>query len=633
MLAEVPPGAGPLRTIATLASVSRSGGMVLESFRVRCLLGETPVYEMQTGFGFFPAATFENQAGLSTTAEQSAEFNSASDFLVDLTACPARYCQGSLRLAEPRLLMLDRVTACDPCGGRAGLGALRAEKDVNPAEWFFKAHFFQDPVQPGSLGLEAMLQLLQFHMLHAGLADGMSHPRFAPIESGRALTWKYRGQVVPDNRRITITMEITEQGRDAAGPFAVADASLWVDGKRIYQVAGLGMKIVDANSHGNPQRVPKPSRDGAPPARARAEARGAGRVGCPSRRPAGSPRDYFGAGGGAARTITAAELLPATRDYWRSLLAGTAPPVEDICRGLVLRFLRQLHITDSEALQAARSRGVIFLANHQVTVESTVFAIVASALMGAPVLTLARIENQTSWLDRFMQHAFSYPRLRSPRMSQYFDRSNSASLPGIIREMSAEMTASGRSVMVHVEGAMAHSCCTPVRKLSGAFLDMAIELGRPVVPVRFVGGLPVAPVSGEIDFPVGMGQQDVYIGVPITPDDLRPLNYRDRRQRVIDAINHLGPSNDVEEPLSPQPAFATAVHAWSESTGANLGHATLFRILEQLPDICPEIAGLVAGARAGELRLSTTPEERWLAELARRLFGPRGPKLTMAELA
>lgn len=174
---------------------------------------------------------------------------------------------------------------------------------------------------------------------------------------------------------------------------------------------------------------------------------------------------------------------------------------------------------------------------------------------------------------------------------------------------------------------MAHSCRAPVRKLSGAFLDMAIELGRPVVPVRFVGGLPVAPVSDEIDFPVGMGQQDIHIGVPITPDDLRPLNYRDRRHRVIDAINHLGPANDIEEPLPPQPAFAAAARAWSESTSANLGHAVLFRILEQLPDICPEMATLVVGARAGELRVSSTPEGRWLAELARRLLGPRGPKV------
>jgi len=470
--------------------------------------------------------------------------------------------------------------------------------------------------------------------------------------------------VVPHNRLITITMEITEQGRDAAGPFAVADASLWVDGKRIYQVAGIGMKIIDANSHGNPQRVPIPSRDGAPPAKPAGSprdhdgnpqrvpipsrdgappAKPAGsprdhdgnpqrvpipsRDGAPPAKPAGSPRDNSGAGGWAARSTTAAELLPATRDYWRALLAGAAPPVEDICRGLVLRFLRQLHITDPEALQADRSGGVIFLANHQVTVESTIFAIVASAWMGAPLLTLARIENQTSWLDQFMQHAFSYPGLRSPRMSQYFDRSNSASLPGIIREMSAEMAASGRSVMVHVEGAMAHSCRTPVRKLSGAFVDMALALGRPVVPVRFVGGLPVAPVAHEIDFPVGMGQQDVYIGYPLASEQLRPLNYRDRRQRVIDAINQLGPPNHLEEPLPPEPAFAAAVHAWSEGTGASLGQATMFCILEQLSDRCPEIAGLLKGARAGELRVSSTPESRWLAELARRLFGPRGPRV------
>jgi 1-acyl-sn-glycerol-3-phosphate acyltransferase len=320
-------------------------------------------------------------------------------------------------------------------------------------------------------------------------------------------------------------------------------------------------------------------------------------------------------------------LVPSTREYWRSLLAGTAPPVEDICRGLVERFLRRLHIADPEAVDAARSGGAIFLANHQVTVESTIFAIVASALAGAPVLTLARIENQTSWLDLFMQHAFSYPGLRSPRMAQYFDRSDSASLPGIIQEMSAEMAASGRSVMVHVEGAMAHSCRTPVRKLSGAFLDMAIALGRPVVPVRFVGGLPVAPVRHEIEFPVGMGQQDIHIGRPLSPDELRTLNYRDRRQRAIDAINHLGPPNDVEEPLSPDPAFAAAARAWSESTGTNLGHAALFCILEQLSQPSPEIAALVAGARSGELRLVTTPEGHWLAELARRLFGPRGPKL------
>ena len=94
--------------------------------------------------------------------------------------------------------MLDRITHLSAGGGKAGLGVLRGEKDVDPREWFFKAHFFQDPVQPGSLGLEAMAQLLQFHMLHAGMHRGREGPRFEPVACG-PIEWKFRGQVLPTN--------------------------------------------------------------------------------------------------------------------------------------------------------------------------------------------------------------------------------------------------------------------------------------------------------------------------------------------------------------------------------------------------------------------------------------------------
>jgi len=256
-----------------------------------------------------------------------------------------------------------------------------------------------------------------------------------------------------------------------------------------------------------------------------------------------------------------------------------------------------------------------------------VFALVATALLGKPLLTLARIENQTSWLDLFMQHAFTYPGLRRFSMSQYFDRSNRATLPGIIQKMSEQVRTTGRSVMVHVEGTMALSCRTPVTKMSGAFVDMALALGRPIVPVRFVGGLPVTPVSQEIDFPVGMGRQDIYIGRPMSPEEWQPLNLRERRQRLLDAINQLGPSHDIEEPLAPDPVLAAAASHWSEQTGVHPGLAVLFSLLQQLPDPSPEIAALLAGAKSGVLHVSPTPEGRWLAELARQLYGPHGPEV------
>jgi 3-oxoacyl-(acyl-carrier-protein) synthase/3-hydroxymyristoyl/3-hydroxydecanoyl-(acyl carrier protein) dehydratase len=239
---EVRPGEGTLRSQVTIDKISRTGGMIIESFSVATFLGDELVYEHETVFGFFPRAALENQKGL--PASQDELLTRQSNLAVDLTFECERYWSGPLHPARPRLLMLDRVTGFWPEGGGKGLGALRAEKDVDPAEWFFKAHFFQDPVQPGSLGIEAMVQLLQLYMLEAGMHHGIDNPRFEPLALQVPLTWKYRGQVVPGNQLITTTMEIVDRGSDERGLYAIATASLWVDGKRIYEAANLGMRII-----------------------------------------------------------------------------------------------------------------------------------------------------------------------------------------------------------------------------------------------------------------------------------------------------------------------------------------------------------------------------------------------------
>ncbi len=47
---------------------------------------------------------------------------------------------------EVRLRMMDRIGLFVATGGPEGLGFIRASKAVDPDEWFFKAHFYQDPV-------------------------------------------------------------------------------------------------------------------------------------------------------------------------------------------------------------------------------------------------------------------------------------------------------------------------------------------------------------------------------------------------------------------------------------------------------------------------------------------------------
>ena len=56
--------AGTLTTRVKLTSVSRAGGMIVEGFEVECSLGDRLVYTMETVFGFFPPAAFDDQVGL-----------------------------------------------------------------------------------------------------------------------------------------------------------------------------------------------------------------------------------------------------------------------------------------------------------------------------------------------------------------------------------------------------------------------------------------------------------------------------------------------------------------------------------------------------------------------------------------
>ena len=249
VLGEVAPGTTALRTRAELRDVSRLGDMIIESFVTTTTMLGGPgdgqvAFEMETVFGFFPVRALAGQAGLPPSAAERAGLAEPCDYGVDLRARPPRYCAGTPRLPGPMLIMIDRVTAYWPNAGRAGLGRVRAEKDVDPGEWFFRAHFFQDPVMPGSLGVQAMCHLLQWYLIERGVADGVADPRFEPIMTGHPLTWKYRGQVLPTDGRLTIELEITGLGEDERGRYAAADGWLWVNDLRIYHVSHLGMRVV-----------------------------------------------------------------------------------------------------------------------------------------------------------------------------------------------------------------------------------------------------------------------------------------------------------------------------------------------------------------------------------------------------
>ena len=219
---EVRPDTRVVRTRVELTGISRAAGMIIETFRIECHADGEPLLSGTAVFGYFLTTAFAQQPGLPPTPAERERF-----------AEPCEDPPAFHHPAGPMLTMLDRITGYWPEGGTAGLGRLRAEKDVDPGDWFFKAHFFQDPVMPGSLGVEAMGQLLQWYLAERA---GRPGAHCEPIALDEPLKWTYRGQVVPADRLITVELEILEINDRAA----YARGWLWVDGRRIYRVDRLG---------------------------------------------------------------------------------------------------------------------------------------------------------------------------------------------------------------------------------------------------------------------------------------------------------------------------------------------------------------------------------------------------------
>jgi acyl transferase domain-containing protein len=235
----VGPGEGPLRTATRLTSVATAGGPILVSYSVSVRLGHEPVLDLETAFGFFDREALSVQPGLPTSAEQMRALAAASAHRVAIDA------SATTRASVARIGMLDEVTGVWPDGGAAGLGRARGRQRVDPDAWYFKAHFVRDPVQPGALGLQAMFELLEYFVVHRDPGRPVRRPRFETPALGEPVTWKCRGQVLPENKEVFVDIDITRVVDDDRGLSLVADGSLWVDGTRIYEATGLSTRLLD----------------------------------------------------------------------------------------------------------------------------------------------------------------------------------------------------------------------------------------------------------------------------------------------------------------------------------------------------------------------------------------------------
>lgn len=225
---------GTLTIRVKMTNVALSGGMIIQNYdyEVRCAAGT--VYKGDTYFGFFSKQALANQVGI----RDAIPYQPTANELVK--ASRFEYPQQA-PYPDTQMRMLDTIEIYDPSGGPHGLGYIRGTAKVNSDAWFFKAHFYQDPVWPGSLGLESFIQLLK---VAAAEKWGSSiESQFESMALHQPHQWLYRGQILPTDQSVTIAAVIKQV--DHAEKCLTADGFLTVDGRIIYQMTDFTLRMSD----------------------------------------------------------------------------------------------------------------------------------------------------------------------------------------------------------------------------------------------------------------------------------------------------------------------------------------------------------------------------------------------------
>ncbi len=224
---------GTLTIDVKITRIASSGGMIIQSYDFSVSDSNGPVYSGDTVFGFFSKESLAQQVGVqgaSLYQPADAELVNAEQFVYPR----------ELPYPDTKMCMVDEVEVFIPQGGPHGLGYICGNKIVDPEEWFFKAHFYQDPVCPGSLGLESFLQLLK--VVAAKKWETGSDSQFETVVCGEQHSWNYRGQIIPANKKVLVEAIVTAV--DDEKRILKADGFLSVDGKIIYQLKDFSIKLL-----------------------------------------------------------------------------------------------------------------------------------------------------------------------------------------------------------------------------------------------------------------------------------------------------------------------------------------------------------------------------------------------------
>lgn len=313
---------------------------------------------------------------------------------------------------------------------------------------------------------------------------------------------------------------------------------------------------------------------------------------------------------------------------WRPHVGVSGPwPGEDVSRALLHQFCNGLWVEDPNML-AALDGPVLFLANHQVAIESLTFAMALTPFLPKPLHAISKAEHAGTWVGGLFSQLYRWPGVTPLDTIFFYRQGDAAAMLTLMTDLEAALTQRRCGLLVHVAGSRVLSSRDTLRTMSSVFIDLAIKLKAPIVPVKFAGGLPESPLEGFLDFPVGYGRQDYVLGRPIDAATLTALPLPARRNLVLERINALPPKPDAESPNPPDRTFQPDLrHLMTRFDVLDPSLAAIWAALTHLPTPpeTPVLRQVLEGIDTGSVTLPDTPEGRWGVAFTKWLTETRVP--------
>lgn len=223
-----------LRAHAELLKTIFYGSTIIQHFSFELLCDGEVFFEGKSSFGYFSAEAMAAQNGLDGGKIVLPWLKQAG---LEPQIEPIKGSAMETGLPAGKLRLLDRVTIQNGAG-RQQEGYIYGSRQNAAQDWFYACHFHEDPVMPGSLGIEAIMQAMK---IFAGQQSKSSTS--ADLVSGQKMSWSYRGQVLQHHARMQVEIHFNKPVQRGTTKLYSGDASLWADDSKIYEVRNMAVAI------------------------------------------------------------------------------------------------------------------------------------------------------------------------------------------------------------------------------------------------------------------------------------------------------------------------------------------------------------------------------------------------------